>query len=529
MPRRALLVAFAIVAVAALPGRVRAETRVALVIGNGTYPSGPLGSPKDDAKAIEAKLKKLGFEVTRKTDLDREQLFGAIRAFGDRLQQGDTVALFYYSGHGMQINNHNYMIPIDADIRTDLDVAHYAVPLEDVLARINHGKSNPNIVILDACRNNPFEKRYKSTSDGLARVDAPPSTLTVFAAAPGQVASAASGGSLSSFTASLVEHIDKPYPSAISMFQAVQNDVYKRSGREQKPYLDLSPGVPNDFSLKSVIAALPPVPPAPPPATPPPVKLPEQKPAVAQTKPVAPGSGQSFKDCDVCPEMVVVPAGTFLMGSPDSDPDANVNEKPQHRVTIAKPFAIGKYEVTFAEWDACADAGGCNGYRPSDRGWGRKARPVLCSWQSAQGYVTYLSQETGEGYRLPTEAEWEYAARAGTSTRFSFGDNITANEANFSASNLKKTVAVGSYPPNSWGLHDMHGNVREWVEDCYRDKIEKTTEDGRAWKEDRCLWHVLRGGSWNCPPKCLRSAARDRLGDIYDARLVGFRVARTLD
>lgn len=241
----------------ALPWSAGAETRIALVIGNSAYSSGPLSSPKDDAEAVEGKLKDLGFQVIRKTDLRREEFFNAIRDFGDRLQQPGTVGLFYYSGHGMQVNNRNYMIPTDSDIRSELDVGRFAVPVDDVLLRMELGKSNPNFVVLDACRNNPFEKRFKSSPDGLAPMEAPPSTLIAFAAAPGRVAEAGLGGKLSPYTQALVEHIDKPYPTFISMFQAVQNTVYARSGQKQSPRLELPPGLP-DFSFKPVIASSPP-------------------------------------------------------------------------------------------------------------------------------------------------------------------------------------------------------------------------------------------------------------------------------
>ena len=240
--------------------------------------------------------------------------------------------------------------------------------------------------------------------------------------------------------------------------------------------------------------------------------------------------GKTFRDCDACPEMIVVPAGSFLMGSPSSDMDASDNEKPQHRVTIAKPFAVGVYEVTFAEWDACVDAGGCNGHRPEDRGWGRDRRPVInVSWKDARAYTDWLVKETGEDYRLLTEAEWEYVARAGTTTRYWFGDSITEKDANFGQI-VGKTTEVGKYPANAWGVSDMHGNVWEWVADCYEKDAYKTHAAYPAmvgsWQAS-CV-RVLRGGSWVDDPWNLRSAIRDR--DVPDNRFYydGFRVARTI-
>ena len=159
--------------------------------------------------------------------------------------------------------------------------------------------------------------------------------------------------------------------------------------------------------------------------------------------------GHAFRDCEDCPEMVVVPEGTFMMGS-NSDA-ADSDEKPVHKVTISYRFAVGKYEVTFREWDACVAAGGCN-HRADDEGWGRGSRPVIrVSWHDAKEYVKWLSRKTGEAYRLLSESEWEYVARAGTTTAYHFGSSISPGQANYDE-NIGKTVAVGSYPPNAFGL-----------------------------------------------------------------------------
>ena len=253
--------------------------------------------------------------------------------------------------------------------------------------------------------------------------------------------------------------------------------------------------------------------------------------------------GSHFRDCDVCPEMVVVPPGSFMMGSEKG----RYGEKPVHRVTIVQPFAVGKYEVTFAEWDACVSGGGCNGYRPDDSGWGRGRRPVIhVSWDDAQAYVRWLSEETGEAYRLLSEAEWEYVARAGTRTAFHFGETISTGQANYDGSYVrisswsalygsgrkgayrKKTVAVGRFPANAFGLHDMHGNVWEWTEDCWNDDYQGAPADGGAWEMGDCSRRVLRGGSWTLTPGDLRSASRARntAGNRY--KVFGFRLARTL-
>ena len=241
----------------------------------------------------------------------------------------------------------------------------------------------------------------------------------------------------------------------------------------------------------------------------------------------------AFRDCQECPEMVPVPAGSFMMGSPSGEKGRSGDEGPRHRVTISKPFAVGKYEVTFAEWDACVAAGNCGGHRLVAH-WGRGRRPVInVSWRNAQTYVKWLSKKTGKRYRLLSEAEWEYAARAGTTTRYSWGDDIGYNRANCNGCGSrwddKKTAPVGSFPANAFGLHDAHGNVWEWVADCWIENYIGAPSDGSVWANGDCRGkHVLRGGSWLDKPRNLRSAKRKRNWPYDQYYEIGFRVARTL-
>ena len=243
--------------------------------------------------------------------------------------------------------------------------------------------------------------------------------------------------------------------------------------------------------------------------------------------------GRVFRDCPECPEMVVVSAGSFMMGSPSYEAERDDDEGPRHRVTIPKPFAVGKYEVTFAEWDACVADGGCRGRRPADRGWGRARRPVInVSWNDAKTYVRWLSNKTGQEYRLLSEAEWEYVARAGTTSRYSWGDDIGRNRANCDGCGSrwddKQTAPAGSFAPNVFGLHDAHGNVYEWVEDCWNASYAGAPPDGSAWTGGDCGLRVLRGGSWDSEPRYLRSAYRNRDWAGVRDYFSGFRVARTL-
>ncbi len=246
--------------------------------------------------------------------------------------------------------------------------------------------------------------------------------------------------------------------------------------------------------------------------------------------------GDVFRDCAECPELVVVPAGTFTMGSPSSERSRSGSEGPQHRVTIPSAFAVGVYEATFSEWDECVLAGGCGEYRPDDGGWGRGSRPVTgVSWEDAQAYVRWLSARTGASYRLLSESEWEYVARAGTRTPYWWGDfRRRENRANCRNCGGRwdgaRTAPAGSFSPNDFGVHDVLGNVWEWVGDCWHDDYAGAPSDGSWWtRGGDCSRRVLRGGSWLNDFRRLRSAVRERAGARRRVVTVGFRVSRTLD
>jgi len=238
-----------------------------------------------------------------------------------------------------------------------------------------------------------------------------------------------------------------------------------------------------------------------------------------------------LKDGGKGPIMRIIPAGIYLMGSPKSEPKRVGNET-QHKVTISKPFAIGKYAVTFAEYDAFCAATGHN--MPDDQGWGRDKRPVInVSWEDAVAYCQWLSEQTGKNYRLPTEAEWEYACRAGTSTPFYTGDCISTDQANYDGNNLykdcpngeyrHKTVPVDSFQPNPWGLYQMHGNVYEWCSDWYAEDYYQHSPAVDPIGPVNGAARVLRGGSWlNYAARvCAANRYRDRPETRDD--FVGFR------
>ena len=228
--------------------------------------------------------------------------------------------------------------------------------------------------------------------------------------------------------------------------------------------------------------------------------------------------GELFKDCPFCPPMVALPSGSFLMGSPEDEAERAPDEGPQRRVDVPR-VAIGAYEVTFQDWDACVKDGGC-AHRPNDQGWGRGAMPVInVSWEDAQQYVAWLSEKTGEVYRLPSEAEWEYAARAGAGTPFHTGEAISTDHANFDGrlpygdsppgQALERTAPVGALVANDWGLYDVHGNVWEWTQDCWNRRYDGGPVDGSAWESGGdCRLAPLRGGSWRTVTRNVRLANR---------------------
>ncbi len=254
--------------------------------------------------------------------------------------------------------------------------------------------------------------------------------------------------------------------------------------------------------------------------------------------------GHKFQDCAECPKMIVVQAGVFMMGSPDGEKGRKSNEGPQRDVKISS-FAVGQFEVTVKEWDACVKDGGCGGYKP--RVHKRGPYPVAnVSWHDAQAYVEWLKGKTGKDYRLLSEAEWEYVARAGTTTPYYFGADkgdrckyANSVDKNSLISYLRMVcrdgsrlaAVVGSYKPNAFGLYDVHGNVWEWVQDEWHPNFKDTPADGSARVEkpdSLTVDHVLRGGSWSSGPYSMRSAARYYKGKDFRSYRVGFRVARGL-
>lgn len=235
-----------------------------------------------------------------------------------------------------------------------------------------------------------------------------------------------------------------------------------------------------------------------------------------------------IQDCPECPKLAIIPPGDYIMGNDGP----HKNERPAHAVSFDKAFAIGVYEVSFDEWKACFDAGACGAEFPDDHGWGQGNRPVMnITWDEAVGYTRWLSEKTGKTYRLPSEAEWEYAARAGSTTEFWWGDEVGVSKANCRNCGpdiSHQTQPVDSFEANSWGLYNVHGNVWEWVQDCWNPTHEGATADGSPRLTGDCRQRVMRSGSWYYFSKNIRSPWRFKNDGRVKSYGIGLRVLREL-
>lgn len=533
--------------------------RIALFIGNANYPdaSTPLPTLVKDARTLAEEFRRLNFEVDVRENANKDDMKRAIDALIGKARSG-TEVLFYFSGFGLQAGRRSYLIPVDAQIWSEADVTRDGVGVDSVLFELNRKGAKVKIVVIDAARRNPFERRYRASAapQGLAPLGAPEGTLALFSAAPGSVVNDREGGADNSILVNeLIKELRSPNQTAEQAFGRTRIGVSRASNAEIVPWVSSSLIEEYYFTPPTQTSQRPsgdPTPsPNPPPSRPPPVDPPQRPtadptpppaydpppgpppsnppsipdPPIRQAAPSRLNPGQVFRDCGDCPEMVAVPAGSFMMGGTAE------YEIPAHRVAIDKPFAIGRYEVTFADWARCKNEGGC-AHSPGDRGWGRDNRPVMdISWIDAKAFAAWLSKKTGQTYRLPSEAEWEYAARAGTRTPYWWGADVGSRHANCRECNTgeqQRTLPVGSFQANAFGLFDMAGNVAEWTEDCWNDNYRGAPADGSAWAKGQCRLRVLRGGAYDSQPTYLGSGARFRYD--YDVRYSanGFRLVRDI-
>ncbi len=564
--RLVLVVAGALAILLALALPAQAERRVALVIGNSQYQSVPkLPNPGNDARAVAASLKALGFDqVTTRLDLTYDQFIATLREFAREAEKADW-AVVYYSGHGIEVGGVNYMIPIDAKLRTDRDVELETVDINKVLASVD-AASKLRILILDACRDNPFANQIKRTvgtrsvGRGLSRVEPGAGTLVVYAAKHGETA--LDGDTANSpFAASLLARIQTPNLEVRRLFDVVRDDVMESTRGQQQPFAYGSLSGREDYYFRMAAARpasaadVPPPPPAPAPL---------------------PRPAWTAKDCPHCPEMVSIPLGSFVMGVPPGEEerekvpkDSRGDASPQHPVVIAKAFSLSRTEVTRGQYAAFAAA---TGREPGTSCWmldksGKMEEreglnwmhpgfaqtdddPVVCvSWDDAKAYVEWLSSATRKPYRLPSEAEWEYAARARTTTARYWGDDrsVACRYANVADKTLTTwgafendpehffqctdgyahTAPVGRFVANGFGLRDMLGNASEWVEDCWNESYDGASSEQEARRDGDCDRRILRGGGWYPNPRDIRAA--QRYADFTDEGNAdgGFRVART--
>lgn len=554
--------------------------RYALVIGNSDYQQRgwQLANPANDARLMAESLADVGFEVDLVLNAGEDRMEEAFAAHGARLKAGGNkaVGLIYYAGHGVQSQGLNYLVPVDANARSEQDIWRQAPRLGDALRYVEDAGNAVNFVILDACRDNPLPSATRSAAGGLAEVKPARGLLISYSTAPGYVAYDGDGTN-SAFALALAQTLKQQNLIAEQVFKRVADSVNAATGGLQTPFYN-SGLTGADFCFAGCTGAPAPVSASAPTVVDDPVfstRLPagarsagNTEAALAQAGPVAspaagtvsalvrqgafaaaanggPVDARRFQDCTDCPQMIAIPAGTFRMGSPDSEPERKATEGPQWQPQVAI-FAASEKEISWADLDACIAGGGCAGNKAkaetrSDR-WKRPAMPVVnITWWEAMEYVRWLNEQVeGEPYRLLNEAEWEYAARAGTETAFNTGDYLTDKDANFNASGRqynggpkgafpRQPLPVGAYPPNAFGLYDMHGNAAEWVADCwfhdYMGRIGKASPEEGA---EMCS-RVVRGGSWEKVPSYVRSAVRDAFPSSGRDDAIGFRVARDPD
>ncbi|CAH1660397.1 SUMF1/EgtB/PvdO family nonheme iron enzyme [Hyphomicrobiales bacterium] len=543
------------------PGR-----RVALVIGNSSYTAvTKLPNAERDAEAIANTLVAMGFTVVRGLNLTKQEMVQRLEAFRQQAATAE-VALFYYAGHGIQIDQKNWMVSVNVRAGQRAEVLREAISLEDVVAAMS--TASTKLIILDACRDNPFAgKLQKGTSaeeiePGLARpniVDR--GVLVAYATSPGSVAfDGPAGTAHSPFTQALLTHLTTKGLEIRQMFTKVRQSVVEQTSSQQTPWenssllkdIYLAGRAPltkvDEIELsywRSIEAGRDPQ------------KLiefldrfprgtfaPMAERALEQLMREAAQSIKVVKDCPTCPSMAALPGGTYLSGSAETDAERAAGELPQTRAQI-RPFAIGRYPVTFEQWDQCRQDGGCRA-NPSDGGFGRTSRPVInVTWNDAMEFVNWLRRKTGQAYRLPTEAEWEFAARSGISSERFWGRDpdracryanvldLTAQrtvrlslQSHGCADGFVFTSPAGSFEPNMYGLFDMLGNVWQWTSDCWDQPARTMSTSANA--SESCRFRALRGGSWMSDPRNVRITSRQRI-DPEDSDLnIGFRVARDL-
>ena len=474
-------------------------------------------------------LRSLGFEVILKHNISQDDFENTLSDFTARLRSY-AVGLFYFAGHGFKgSDNANYLMSVDMhDGLNETLAKKKSLSLTDIMNSMKEANSRTNILLVDACRDNPFRSWGRSDKTGLGSVSAPKSVIAFFAASPGQEASENPGARNGLFTQELLCHLKTPNLELIAIFKNTARAVSTQN-KNQTPY---QAGFITDdfyFSVKDT------------PSQPDPNEEAKKKDAeIARLKEAlakkntsttitSPSGGRGAKFLDLpFSEMVYVEGGTFEMG--DTRNEGESNEKPVHNVTVSS-FLMGKYEVTQRQW---TDIMGSN---PSYFKNCDDCPVENVSWDDIREFLKRLNLRTGVNYRLPTEAEWEYAAGGGSTNRTRFGNGkstIAPSEANFDASAAykkgysemgeyrRKTMRVGSFIPNQLGIYDLSGNVWEWCADWYSaySNTSQTNPTGR----DTGTYRVLRGGSWFITPNSAGVANRSSSAPGNRGSTCGFRL-----
>lgn len=603
-------------------GAALAEQRFALVVGNQSYSGAltPLRNPSADAAKIGDALRRTGFDVRPLKDQNRAAILAEARALRDRLSKAgpEAVGFFYYSGHGasavLDNRRRNYLIPVGAPVSRADDLVAEGVPLEDIVAILSAARAKAVFIVFDACRNElPWSRGGDDADKAFASVSARPGMFIAYATDQG--ATAPDDGF---FATALAQELVKPGQAHLIAFDNAARIVAKRRSTDRLPFYSNQvdtpivfagsvappPPAPNAEALfwqsakscadfEAYLAQYPrgqfvglarnrlneapckPTTVAPTPAT---VTRPAEPQRWVNAK-TAPASVRAplvadpsslpdfalFRECEGCPEMVVIPGGSFLMGSPAGEPGREGDEE-QVSVSLGR-FAVSRFPVTRGEYAAFSAAtsraveGGCYTDRAQKGSWApdpsgtwrdpafaqTDRHPVVCvNWADASAFAAWTQRRTGQPYRLISEAEYEYANRAGTPTAYFWGADINrgcvfANVADatlraaFSGrttaackDGYERTSPVGAFRANPWGLFDATGNVWSWTADCYEASYANNPKDGSATTTSNCARRVVRGGSWLNYPLNLRSAIRSWFIPSFRANFLGFRLARTL-
>ena len=524
---------------------VSAQEKFALVIGNSNYTNfDKLNNPANDAVDMKNALESLGFHVVHLSDSNLNRMKAGVTDLKEKLSVARySYGFFYFAGHGVQSSGENYLIPVDANIQNVNMLPQLTLPVEFVLSELEGAGNELNVIVMDTCRDLPSAFK-PSASRGLTVVTHQPSgSIIVYATKSGRTALDGSGRN-GLFTSQLLRHIVTPGIEVKELFNRTGADVIAVSNNNQIPTIY------NNFYGIAYLGRLPVIP-GPPPLPSPPPQPPQPEPAPAPAN------------------MVTVKSGTFIMGSPAGEEGRFDHEGPQHQVTVSS-FYMGKHEVTLGEfrrfvedtWYKTEAEFGDGGYIWTGSEWLIKEDAnwknpyfnqddnhpvVLVSWFDAIWYCNWLSiqeelqpvyaingrsvyfSRNASGYRLPTEAEWEYACRAGTTTAFNTGNSINAGQANHNNAegiSQQKTSPVGSFLPNLWGLYDMHGNVDEWCWDWESSYDENAQTDPAG--ANSGFSRVVKGGGWYDRGQDLRSASRGSIFPSGRNNRLGFRVVRNI-